>query len=88
MFLFEHLHASARRPVADPGEFFAAGRSGGAELPSATAAHYGVTMSSSLLGDYAVFGVLLLAGFAFVAFAMLANRVLRPSAPPRRACEP
>lgn len=39
-------------------------------------------MSSSLLGDYAVFGVLLLAGFAFVAFAMLANRVLRPSAPP------
>ncbi|WP_199037307.1 NADH-quinone oxidoreductase subunit A [Glycomyces salinus] len=38
-------------------------------------------MSSSLLGDYAVFGVLLLAGFAFVAFAMLANRALRPSAP-------
>lgn len=38
-------------------------------------------MSSSLLGDYAVFGVLTLAGFLFVAFAMLANRVLRPSAP-------
>ncbi|WP_026931023.1 NADH-quinone oxidoreductase subunit A [Glycomyces tenuis] len=38
-------------------------------------------MDSSHLGDYAVFGVLLLAGFAFVAAAMTANRLLRPSAP-------
>ncbi|WP_030144555.1 NADH-quinone oxidoreductase subunit A [Glycomyces sp. NRRL B-16210] len=38
-------------------------------------------MDSSRLSDYAVFGVLLLAGFAFVAAAMAANRVLRPSAP-------
>ncbi|GAB3645672.1 NADH-quinone oxidoreductase subunit A [Glycomyces tarimensis] len=38
-------------------------------------------MDSSLLGDYAVFGVLLLAGFAFMAAAMTANRLLRPSAP-------
>jgi NADH-quinone oxidoreductase subunit A len=38
-------------------------------------------MDTSRLGDYAVFGVLLLAGFAFVAVAMTANRVLRPSAP-------
>ncbi|WP_100447846.1 NADH-quinone oxidoreductase subunit A [Glycomyces xiaoerkulensis] len=38
-------------------------------------------MNSSLLGDYAVFGVLLLAGFAFVAVAMTANRLLRPHAP-------
>ncbi|THV27587.1 NADH-quinone oxidoreductase subunit A [Glycomyces paridis] len=38
-------------------------------------------MDTSRLSDYAVFGVLLLAGFAFVAAAMTANRVLRPSAP-------
>jgi NADH-quinone oxidoreductase subunit A len=38
-------------------------------------------MDSSHLGDYAVFGVLLLAGLAFVAAAMTANRLLRPSAP-------
>jgi NADH-quinone oxidoreductase subunit A len=38
-------------------------------------------MDTSRLGDYAVFGVLLLTGFAFVAVAMTANRVLRPSAP-------
>ncbi|GAB3224750.1 hypothetical protein GCM10027447_13660 [Glycomyces halotolerans] len=38
-------------------------------------------MNSSLLGDYAVFGVLLLAGFAFVAFALAANRLLRPRSP-------
>ncbi|WP_026924751.1 NADH-quinone oxidoreductase subunit A [Glycomyces arizonensis] len=36
-------------------------------------------MDSSHLGDYAVFGVLLLAGFAFVAAAMTANRLLRPA---------
>ena len=40
-------------------------------------------MDSSGLGDYAVFGALLLAGFAFVAAAMTANRLLRPSAPSR-----
>lgn len=38
-------------------------------------------MDSPPLGDYAVFGVLLLAGFAFVAFAMAVNRLLRPHAP-------
>lgn len=38
-------------------------------------------MDTSRLGDYAVFGVLLLVGFAFVAVAMTANRLLRPSAP-------
>jgi NADH-quinone oxidoreductase subunit A len=38
-------------------------------------------MDTSRLGDYAVFGVLLLAGFAFVAVAMTANRLLRPSEP-------
>ncbi|MEU6857966.1 NADH-quinone oxidoreductase subunit A [Glycomyces sp. NPDC046736] len=40
-------------------------------------------MGTSSLGDYAVFGVLLLAGFAFVAAAMTANRVLRPAEPTR-----
>jgi NADH-quinone oxidoreductase subunit A len=38
-------------------------------------------MHTTRLSDYAVFGVLLLAGFAFVAAAMTANRLLRPSAP-------
>ena len=38
-------------------------------------------MDTTRLSDYAVFGVLLLAGFAFVAAAMTANRLLRPSAP-------
>ena len=38
-------------------------------------------MGTSSLGDYAVFGVLLLAGFAFVAAAMTANRLLRPASP-------
>lgn len=38
-------------------------------------------MNSTRLGDYLTFGVLLLAGFAFVAAAMTANRLLRPSAP-------
>ncbi|MCD0444788.1 NADH-quinone oxidoreductase subunit A [Glycomyces sp. A-F 0318] len=33
------------------------------------------------LSEYLVFGVLLLVGFAFVAAAMTANRLLRPSAP-------
>lgn len=37
--------------------------------------------ASGGLGDYASFGVLLLVGFAFVAAAMVANRLLRPSAP-------
>ncbi len=40
-------------------------------------------MDSSRLGDYAVFGALLLVGFAFVAAAMTANRLLRPAAPSR-----
>lgn len=43
-------------------------------------------MDSSHLGDYAVFGALLLAGFAFVAAAMTANRLLRPA--PRRGGAP
>ncbi|MEU5156555.1 NADH-quinone oxidoreductase subunit A [Glycomyces sp. NPDC021274] len=38
-------------------------------------------MHTTRLSDYAVFGVLLLAGFAFVFVAMTANRLLRPSAP-------
>jgi NADH-quinone oxidoreductase subunit A len=38
-------------------------------------------MDTSRLGEYVTFGVLLLVGFAFVAVAMTANRILRPSAP-------
>ncbi len=38
-------------------------------------------MDTTRLGDYGTFGVLLLTGFAFVAAAMTANRLLRPSAP-------
>jgi NADH-quinone oxidoreductase subunit A len=49
-------------------------------------------MASSRLVDaapseYLVFGVLLLTGFAFVAAAMTANRLLRPSAPSREKGE-
>lgn len=38
-------------------------------------------MDTSRLGEYVTFGVLLLVGFTFVAVAMTANRILRPSAP-------
>ncbi|MCC3763663.1 NADH-quinone oxidoreductase subunit A [Glycomyces sp. TRM65418] len=38
-------------------------------------------METSGPADYLTFGVLLLTGFAFVAVAMTANRILRPSAP-------
>lgn len=38
-------------------------------------------MDSSPPGDYVAFGVLMLVGFAFVAVAMTANRLLRPSVP-------
>jgi NADH-quinone oxidoreductase subunit A len=38
-------------------------------------------LGDTMLSEYVTFGVLLLAGFAFVAAAMAANAVLRPSAP-------
>jgi NADH-quinone oxidoreductase subunit A len=42
-------------------------------------------MDSAHLGDYAVLGALLLAGFALVIVAMTANRLLRPAPTPGRA---